>query len=87
MNYQLKDAVAVIQEAVDEKATTIDRGSFIEYIGENIENCNDYMEIDYSEAFGATKEEIDAANDLFAKDSVDGLGDTADGIERIKTNK
>ena len=39
MNYQLKDAVAVIQEVVDEKATTIDRGSFIEYIGENIENC------------------------------------------------
>lgn len=73
MNYQLKDAEGVIHDMVDENATMIDRGAFIEYIGENIEDCNEYTEIDYSEAYGTSKEEIEAANALFKTD-FDGKG-------------
>ena len=87
MNYQLKDAEGVIHEMVDENADMIDRGAFIEYIGENIEDCNEYMEIDYTEAYGATKEEVEAENAKFKADTLNGLGDTEDGIERIQSKK
>jgi hypothetical protein len=87
MNYQLKDAEAVIHDMVDENADMIDRGAFIEYIGENIEDCNEYMEIDYTEAYGATKEEVEAENAKFKADTMNGLGDTEDGIERIQSKK
>ena len=71
MNYELKDARAVITEIVDEGSDIIDKGSFIQYIGENIPDCNEYMEIDYATAYGLTEEEIKQDDDLFADEKDD----------------
>ena len=67
--YELKDAVAVIHDIVDENADMIDRTSFINYIAESIPDCNEYTEIDYTSAYGLSKEDIEAENKLFEEDS------------------
>jgi|TARA_B110000211_G_C13971298_1_gene505088 hypothetical protein len=81
-NYELKDAQNVIADIVDETAEYIDKGSFIRYIGESIPNCNEYMEIDYTVAYGMTAEEIKQEDDLFAEDVMADLANLGDDTPR-----
>ena len=68
-NHTIDSAQAVIEEMVGPGVKTIDRSSFISYIGECIPDCNEYMELNYDEAYGVEEEDRNKEKSLFDEDT------------------
>ena len=74
--HNLDTAQAVIEEMIGQGVETVDRGSFIQYIGECIPDCNTFMEIDYDDAYGVGEEDKKKEKALFEDDTKNNkLGD------------
>ena len=80
-NHTVESAQSTIEEMVGPGVTTIDRSAFISYIGGCIPDCNEYMELDYDEAYGVDEEDKKKEKELFDEDTRNNLGDVSAAVQ------